>query len=312
MANKKAPGKSSKGATKVATKGATKVAAKPVKTTAKVAPKSTPSALRESERLEVETVAQYAPITEAQATAYASQLSVADAEKRGHGTKAKDTLRESRGWVSIIHRVLGSGVNVRYAPARFVFFLMSIDALARGLDASAKGGAGKVLSLAEARARAARNGLLEALEALVLGNDEASAELAEKRGSADRADDVLASLRGLVTLAEAWLAKSDDVSIALVESACLTAVDVDTAQVAADALGASLLGKTVTGAERKTDSAEVNRLEGRVTFEMGVAMRAFNAAAARGVGEKLVPGPATRRVLVSKKTNKAEPDPKAT
>jgi hypothetical protein len=291
MANKKAPGKSSKVATK-------KVAAKPVKTKAKAAPKSTSSALRESERLEVETVSQYAPITEAQAAAYASQLSVADAEKRGHGTKAKDTLREVRGWISIIHRVLGSGANVRYTPARFVFFLMSIDALARGLDASAKGGAGKVLSLAEARARAARNGLLEALEELVLGNEEASAELAEKRGSADHADDVLASVRGLLALAEAWLAKSDDRSIALVESACLTAVDVDTAQEAADALGASLLGKTVTGAERKTDSAEVNRLEGRVTFEMAVAMRAFNAAAARGVGEKLVPGPATRHLFV--------------
>lgn len=287
MANKKAPGK----ATKVAKKTKAAVSKEPVRKTV------TPSkAMREEERVEVETSARYVAATEAEAAAFEAQLSVADAEKRGHATKAQAVLREVRTWIPIIDRVLQRGAKVRYTPARFAYLLALTDALARELDRTKGGGAGKALSLAEARARAARNELLEALEALVLGNDAAAAELSEARGLSTRAEDVLTSLRSLLKLAEAWLAKTDAASVAIVASVCLTEADVVATRAAADALGTSLMTKTVAGTERHSDTAQVNRLEGRVTFEMAVAMRAFNHAAARGQGEKLVPGPATRHL----------------
>ncbi len=291
MANKKAPGTSSKVVTKAATKAATAA-----KSTSE-APVKKVSALREDERVEVETSARYGPISASVAGAYAAQISVADAEKRGKETKAAGVLREARAWVPIIHRVLSSGARVRYTESRFVYFLMSIDALARAVDGSGKRGAGTTLSLAEARVREARNVLLEILEAIVLGNDDAEAELRDARGISDRTDELLKSLRSLIELTETWLAKTDPISVALVESVRLTQADIDTARVAADALGASMKDKTVVGVERTNDTAEVNRLEGRVTFEMAVAMRAFSAAAKQGQGEKLVPGPATRHLL---------------
>jgi hypothetical protein len=159
--------------------------------------------------------------------------------------------------------------------------------------------------LAEARAREARNHLLEALEAIVLGNDDAESALREARGDTTSAESIVVSLRSLVALAQTWLAKRDAGSQALVESAQLTDADVTRAKSAADALAATSRDKTLAGIERRTDTAEVNRLEGRVTFEMGVAMRAFNAAAARGEGVKLTPGPATRRVLAAPRPAKA-------
>ena len=68
MANKKAPGKSSKVVTKAASKSASKAPVKKV------------SALREDERVEVETSARYGPIDASVVGAYAAQISVADAE----------------------------------------------------------------------------------------------------------------------------------------------------------------------------------------------------------------------------------------
>ena len=273
------------------------------KPAAKSAPKPAPqskAALRDDERVEVDELARRAANSDAATSAFNAQLSPADAEKRGRETKAAGVVKDARAWVPIIAKALSAGSNVRYSASRFVHFLGCVDALARALDGVAQGGAGKARSLAESRARQARNLLLESLEEVVLGNDDAEAALHEARGETTSADSLVVSLRSLVAFAEKWLAKRDAGSKALVESAGLTEADVSLAVSAADALAASSKGKTLAGVERKTDTAETNRLEGRVTFEMGVAMRAFNAAAERGQGVKLTPGPATRRVLLSK------------
>ena len=289
MATKKAPGKAKKDASKKAA-----VKAPTTKASAKV---STKAVLREDERVEVEALARYAAPSEASVRAFAGQISEPAAETRGQQTTAAGVVRDARAWVPTIERVLLSGAEVRYSLARFLHLLTCIDALARALDGVAAAGAGAALSLAESRARVARNNLLEALESLALGNEEAEAKLSEKRGSTDRPDLIVTSLRGLIEVAEGWLAMTDEGVKALIESARLSASDVARAREAADALGAMALAKTVAGAERPRDSAAVNRLEGRVTFEMAVVMRAFNNAAARGVGERLVPGPATRHLL---------------
>ena len=285
MATKKAPGK--------ATKDVKKKAAVKAPTTKA----STKAVLREEERVEVEALARYAAPSEASLRAFAGQISEAAAETRGQQTTAAGVVRDARAWVAIIERVLVSGAEVRYSLARFLHYLTGVDALARALDGATGAGAGAALSLAESRARVARNNLLEALESLALGNDEAEAKLSEKRGSTDRPELIVTSLRGLIEVAEGWLATKDDGVKALIESARLNASDVARARETADALGAMALAKTLVGAERPRDSAAINRLEGRVTFEMAVVMRAFNNAAARGFGERLVPGPATRNLL---------------
>jgi hypothetical protein len=292
MANKKAPGKSSKVVTKAATKSASKASVKKV------------SALREDERVEVEASAHHPAPSEAEATAFGAQISEAAAEKRGQETKASGVIRDARAWVPIIDRVILSGALVRYSRARFAYFLRLLDALARAVDGAGKRGAGAARDLAEARAREVRTMLTEVLDEVVLGDDAAIAELAAALGTTTTPDELLSSLRALLSLAEAWRSKSDERSVALVESACLRQDDVDAARVAADALATAIRDKTHVGVERLSDTAAVNRLEGRVTFEMSLLMRAFNQAAARGVGVRLAPGPATRRVLGSKKTPK--------
>lgn len=298
MAKNTAPGKATKAATKSAVSQAPASEAAAKKT---ASPKT---ALREEERVEVGVLARHPALSDASLRAFAGQITEAAAETRGHETTAVGTLRDARAWVVTIERVILSGATVRYSLARLLYFLTAVDALARALDGISTASAGTALSLAESRARVARNSLLEALESLVLGNEEAEAELSEKRGSTERVELIVTSLRSLTEMAEGWLAKSDEESLALIESAQLNTDDVARAREAADALGASALAKTEAGAERARDSASVNRLEGRVTFEMAVVMRAFNAAAARGVGERLVPGPATRHLLMPSATKK--------
>ena len=68
-----------------------------------------------------------------------------------------------------------------------------------------------------------------------------------------------------------------------------------------------LHGSPGFGGVKQTIKTEKGRTY-RVTFEMAVVMRALNNAAARGTGERLVPGPATRHLLNPKpaKKNAAE------
>lgn len=307
MANNKAPGK----ATTVTTRASlvSLSGKKAAVSKAPVTKASTKAVLREEERVEVDVLARYAAPSDASLRAFAGQINEAAAETRGQQTTAAGVVRDARAWVPIIERVVLSRAEVRYSLTRFLHYLTTIDALARALDGATTAGAGAALSLAESRARVARNNLLEALESLALGNDEAEAKLSEKRGSTQRPDLIVTSLRDLIEVAEGWLANKDDEAVgALIESARLDASDIARAREAADALGTMALAKTVAGAERPRDSAAINRLEGRVTFEMAVVMRAFNNAAARGVGERLVPGPATRHLLNPKpaKKNAAE------
>jgi hypothetical protein len=237
--------------------------------------------------------------------AFRSQCSDARAEELGLVTKAVGVLAEARQWCTVIERTLTHlvpGQTVRYSADRLTWLLENVAALAdtiasEGGRAAGAGSAAGTAAVSEQRARARRNDLLLALQEIADGNATLETELAAARGTSETPTAVLASLRELASLGLRWATSFDPNIHALTESVGLTRADLGAALGAADALEGAPSGKTTSPARSGKDSAAVNRIEGRVLFEMGKAMAPINDAAARGIGDKLTPGPATSRVL---------------
>lgn len=257
------------------------------------------------DRVELSMLAWRPPLEGRMRDAFRSQCSDARAEELGTATKAVGVLAEARQWCVVIERTLSHlvpGQTVRYSADRLTWLLENVAQLADTI--ASEGGrvaggiaAASTAAVAEQRARARRNDLLLALGEIADGSPALETEVAAARGTADGAASVLASLRDLANLGMRWSRSFDPTILALTESVGLTRADLAAALSAADALSDAIGGKPPTGARGDRDSATVNRVEGRVLFEMGKAMGPINEAAARGIGDKLVPGPATARVL---------------
>lgn len=300
---------------KTRAKSATKPAAATKKKTPRTAAPTTPRAAG-AERTELPMLARRAPLGDTARDAFRSQCDDARAEKLGLETKAVQVLAESRQWAVRIEdqlAKLGPAQKVRYSQERLSFFLECIAALADQLEAdagsgAARGGAVGSVALCEQRARLVRNDIVHALEEIADGNATLEAELSAAYGDVGETAGLLASLRAMNDLAMRWASSLDPQIHALVLSTGLVGSDIDAGRQAAEGLASAMGGKTTTQARLGKDSTAVNRLEGRVLFEMRKAMSAFNTAAAQGVGERLVPGPATRRVLsAARGTAKASP-----
>lgn len=283
---------------------------KPTTKTQKTKPKPVPVekglGVPSGERVELGLLAAHPELDGRSRDAFRSQCSDARAESFGTRTKARSVLGEARKWAVQIDRTLSQarpGQTIRYSAARLAFFLESIVELAETLareqgNTAAAGVAAGSVAVAEQRARSIRNDLLLALEEIADGNDGLGAELEAARGGSSPSA-LVDSLRALADLGTRWASSFDPALHALVESVELTRDDLGAARAAADALASAIGGKTTASPRKTNDSAAVNRIEGRVLFEMGKAMTPINAAAARGIGTKLVPTAATSAVLTT-------------
>ena len=301
----KAKTKAKAAAKKAPAKAKTKPAAKP--TTKTKTTTTTTTSKPSGERVELAMLAGRAALTDRMRDAFRSQCTDARAEQLGGETKSALVLSEARKWCVIVDHVLTHlrpGQVIRYSADRLTFFLECVSELAdtiasEGGRAVAAGAAAGSAAVAEQRVRAVRNDLVLALTEIADGNQALETELSVARGESDTPSTVLDSLRSLADLGTKWATSFDPTLHALTQSVGLTRDDMSAATAAADALAGALGGKTTSVARRGSDSVAVNRIEGRVVFEMGKAMAPFNDAAARGIGQTLTPGPATARVLAS-------------
>jgi hypothetical protein len=151
-------------------------------------------------------------------------------------------------------------------------------------------------------AKAARERLVARMRRFAGEREQENKALDEALGSIASDEELGRSIKGLVTLAQQWLARTDAASLVLLASAKLTK------EVVAEALaaGTALMGAAADATEDRTvggrDSAAVNVSEGAVLYEMRYALDAVGEAHEehRAI-RKLVPGPATRGVLGPRK-----------
>lgn len=260
---------------------------------------------------------QHPPLTDVQRAAFRSRFSDAQCDKDGLRTKSKAVMKDGRALVGAIASTLGKAhPELRYAPARFTWLLECMLALAkaRARQDAAQGSVGAARKMGEqARlaALATREDLLEMLEELAGGVEADRLALAGARGTTKDDGDLAKSLRALGALASGWLARPGAQEKALVASSGLLQGHVDQAKAQADELDASS-AEAQGGRLEPRDNAEVNRAEGRVVREIGVAIASFEAAHRKNkLVPRLLPGPAIRAAL-SKGRGAAEPATEAT
>lgn len=300
--------------------------------------KGAPDASRRGEIARVERMLRLRrPLTEVQRAAFRSRFSDAQCDEHGGRAKSGPVFREGLDWAARIQKTLeGPREGLRYSEERFTWLLECLLGLAkeRALYKSAQGSPDAARCLGE-QARAAslelRDDLLGTLAELAGGVEAEVEALAKAQGTAAEDRELAASLRALAGLAEDWLRRGGDVDRALVASAGLTHAHAQAAWRSADELeraagdvaraasdGAEVAsdgaapGESGEGATGQRDAIALARAEGRLLREMAVAMRSFAEARRKNRSiRKLVPGPATRRVLKPRKTRAAEPEEQA-
>ncbi|UJR84867.1 hypothetical protein [Sandaracinus amylolyticus] len=265
--------------------------------------------------IEVSLAASYPTLGEAQQRAFLGQASTAKCAELGARTKAEGVYREAQKWAPVIHAALQQHPVAlrRYGRARFAWFLLCLRELGEGVAAQ-KGRQSKATSARSALERALDEGkavralLAEALELLAAGDPKAEAAYGAAFGSAETLESLRDSLAALAELADAQLRASDASTRALVESVDLTPDDVRLAREAHAALGAARSTRFVEGTASGQDEPATNRAEGRMLFEMRLAMGVFESAHRRtALVPRLVPGPATRATLAPSRTERAAP-----
>jgi hypothetical protein len=195
----------------------------------------------------------------------------------------------------------------RYSEARFAWLLQCIRDLGEALEAqrAAHGSAGaskQRLERARAAAVSAREELISILTTLAGGDSTERELVAKATGTAESPASLARSLESLADLADDWLSRETDTAKVLTASLSLKPGDVESARSIANALTSATGDRALQGSSVARDLPTVNRAEGRVLLEMRVAMKLFERAHAESkVVPKLVPGPATRRVLAARK-----------
>jgi hypothetical protein len=243
-----------------------------------------------------------------------------DRSKLGGRTKGIGVLQDGITWATQMDGALrqyGTGALKSYSPARYVYFLESLSALADQLTlARAKNkNVGAARGTAASRrdaAIAARDNLVSPLRTFAGDRDAEREALDAAIGTIDPDDRLGESLADLAALARTWLALSDEDSVFLAAEAGLTDDLAKAAVEAAKALTGSAADAKLEGPAAGHDSPLVNLAEGGVLLEMREAMRLFNEANARHPAvKKLSPGAATRGVLGKRAASAAPPEPPA-
>jgi len=281
---------------------------KPASKTTKNAPQGAAAAKAPATRTDI-VLAGLTPnqpaLTHVQRAAFTAKYTDAACEEIGGRTKSEGVLGDAVGWAPIMAKALKTHAAPlrRYSLGRFAWFLECVRALADARELQRVEGSGAIASKlhveqAQRVALTAREDLLETLGELTDGNEHEQETLAAAAGTTERPDRIVASLGSLAKLARGWLNRKDDASNELVQSVGLTFAEVESAERAAENLAAATADKTVEGRVVTRDTPAINRVEGRLLWEMKAASRIFARANARNKEvPKLVPGPATRNVL---------------
>ncbi len=264
-------------------------------------------------------LAAWPPISDVDREAFASRAPDAVCDALGARTKSLGVARDALGWAKTIDAALRAApAAVRpYSAPRFAWLLENVVALldARAAEATSTKTASTTrdgASSVEAVARAVRNELLLLLEELAGEAADDLPALEAARGSAATHGALAASLDALADVAAGWLASKDPHARALVAASGLAQGDVDRARAAALALVSASSSTALGGRVDARDSAALNRIEGRVLFEMRAAMAAFaNANARDKTVARLVPGAGTRGAFSHPKTAATAPTPAA-
>jgi hypothetical protein len=265
--------------------------------------------------IELKLASSYRALGETQQRAFLRQASTAKCAELGSRTKAEGVYREAQKWAPIIHSAIEKHPVAlrRYGKARFTWYLLCLRELGEHV-ASQKTRQSKATTARSALDRATESGkavrevLAEALEILSQGDPAAEAAYSTAYGTSESPESLRRSLAALADLADAWLARTDDESLALVESVDLNADDVQLAREAHAALGDASSSRTTEGSTRASDDLATNRAEGRMLFEMRLAMSVFESAHRRtGLVPKLTPGPATKSALGPRRAERPSP-----
>ena len=247
------------------------------------------------------------PVTAEERLAYSGFFSEARCDRTGSHTESLGVLKDAVDWLPTIRDTLHArgGRLAGYPLRRFSFLSTCTVELGHAVlllhqQQDAASGGHQRRGRLSASATVQRTALIALLGNLA--GDEDVDERAELRTltASPSSDEALASALGkLGLLGEKWLKRTDAAWRIRMEDQGLTPAVVQAAADTARDLLDAALGKP---ARASGDSPEVNRIEGRVILEMGVAMRAFAAARALdALVPKLTPGPGTRAVLAPKK-----------
>jgi len=249
-----------------------------------------------------------APIADDLRVEFRAQRSESACEALGKNTSSAGVYREAGQFGVVMHKTLAThGVaKVRYGLGALVWYLETVQAL--GAEITRQSSRAKAASTSSLTgqlsldvAREQRSAINELITSIIEGDDVLEASFQAVRGGASSEADLIESLESSADFAETLLTKKK----VLAREFGLTAEDVTAARTAAANAKAQRTDRSMEGAVKSKDDAATNRAEGRVLFEMRRAMRIFNAAAAKGFGERLVPGPATRHVLAPEKKKAA-------
>ena len=303
MAAKKTPIRAKKKASSTTAR-----AKKPKKAARREKPSAATTPRRDGD-LAVQLLSDLPRLTDADRAAFRAQFSDSQCDEIGARTQAEAVREEALAWAEKMHGALKRHPHAlrRYGATRFAWFVECIRALEtslldQDLERSRAAPMDMGLDLARIAAFSVRNDLKDTLSMLA-GSDASEKESVVRALGTQEGDEALVgALRGLADLAEWWLRREDARAKTLVGSVSLGDSDVEAARSAARELAQAANLAPLPADANDRDAASVNRVEGRVLLEMTIALSVF----ARAHGQtpavpRLIPGPATRAVLVSQK-----------
>jgi hypothetical protein len=245
--------------------------------------------------------ARWPVLTEKEVEAFESLIGDAQADDLGRRTKSQDVLREASRWASAIDTALrsyGDGALKAYSPRRFAYYLSVTTALADAVLAETRraGEVGKPGGTEETRSAAidARRETVERLATFAgaravertaleeaVGHDIPSVA-SRGPGQPDASvDSLVRSLRALAYLEIDWLERNDPASQVLAENAGLSHENAVELRSFAEALSTRRLAAALSAPTITKDTPTINRMEGRVLFEMREVRRVFAHAHTR-------------------------------
>ncbi len=266
-------------------------------------------------------LARHAPITDDDREAFALLLTDTQAEALGTRTQAADIRALAMVWAPKIDTAIREqpAAVQGYPSERFVYMLECVQALHGAIrtDEEKRSKVGSVRTVGDAvraQAKLGRDALYRPLRTYAGQRQAERAALATAYGTVDTDDNLLLSLTSLAKLGQEWLTRPEKTSIVLAKAAGLNSAVVAATLGEAKKLKAAMSDKTMHGAVRSVDSVTVNRLEGRLTYELLEARRIFKDANERtGLVANLVPSKAVRNVFIRKTAaggeEDAQPDP---
>ncbi len=249
----------------------------------------------------VQLLAKLPPIDERHRQAFLRAFTEQQCEAWGSQTKAVNVAEEARKWLPGLFRDLGGKRVMGYSLGRFAWLCQLVadleDAIAAQSAGPADGATARLeRSSAVLLANRARRELVAGLTSVAAGSSQMRKLVAAANDSSPTPHVLVASLVALMQLATRWRRNEE------LELVC------DESGVTAEFLaGVSSTMEALTRANERTydapaqnDSAETNRIEGRVLREMQLARLAFSHAKENGLNVSVpVPGKALSTILRS-------------